>query len=271
MRLFFAILLLSTVTTLQGQGFGIDLQKEQQLYRATKQVNQFFRRFNAEETPRGDRLYEGDAYYHNADFRRRFLDMLIGSKVDKNLKSSFISDLTRHNDVFLDFHKDGWFAEVKASFNYFGKEESYILFLSIQHELVGSKWVISNVYNRTLYHLFDTDTAVWNKFIHPMSHELDFMNLKKVFDEGNLTPYLKRDFQPDYLSILAYEHKRGNLVFNTIQDVKFHFFQIPGWYFEINNVAQDKEESGWMITRLMQVEGNEGEAYLKLIIRDEDR
>jgi len=253
-----------------GQSFGIDLSKEQELYKATKQVNQFFRRFNAEETPKGDRLYEGDAGYHNPDHRKRYLDMLITNTVNKDIRTEFISEVARRTQFYLDFHTKGWFAEVKTTFTFRGKTETFTLFLSIQEEEVGSKWVITNVYNASLYRLFDEDTAVWNKFIHPMSHELDFMNLNKVFREGNLTPYLKRDFQPDYLTILAYEHKLGNLKFETVSDVKFHFLQVTDWYFEVNNIPRDGNRSGWMITKLLKVPEADKEAYSKMIFRDKD-
>lgn len=254
-----------------AQQFGVDLEKEKELYKATKQVGQFFHRFNAEENPRGERMYEGDTHYRDAEYRRRYLDMMMDDKIDKNLKSEFITEITKKSPFFIDFHKPGWFAEVKASFTYYGKQEDFTLFLTIQQELVGSKWVITNLYNKELYKLFEADTGIWNKFIHPMSHELDFMNLGKVFKEQDITPYLKREFQPDYLTILAYEHKRGNLKFETITHVKFHFLQVPEWYFEINNVYKDPDHSGWMITQLMKISDTEKEAYIKLIIRDKDQ
>jgi hypothetical protein len=253
----------------QAQDFGVDLNKEKELYRATKQVNQFFHRFNAEEDPKGERLYEGDPDFHNAEFRKKYLDLLFHTSVDKNLKAEFITDVIKKNQYYLVFHKTGWFAEVKTKVSYHGRPEVLTLFLSLQEELVGSKWVITNMYNASIYHLFDVDTVVWNKFIHPMSHELDFMNLNKVFQDGDLVPYLKRDFQPDYLTILAYEHKLGNLDFQTVSDVKFHFLQIPGWYFEIRNI-QGSVTTGWMITKLLKIADTDKEAYSKLIFRDQD-
>lgn len=264
------ILFLFTFYELSAQQFGLDLNKENELQKATKQVGQFFHRFNAEENPKGERIYEGDPLFRNSDIRKRYLEMLISTNIEKTIKNDFISDVTKKFPFFIDFHKPGWFAEVKASFDLDEKKELINLFLSIQHELIGSKWVITNIFSSSFYNYLTIDTNSWNKFIHPMSHELDFMNLNKIFQEDNITPYLKRDFQPDYLTIMAYEHKKGNLKFQSIENVKFHFLQVPDWYFEINNLNPEKGHSGWMITRLMRMNDSEKDAYFKLIVRDKD-
>jgi hypothetical protein len=45
---------------------------------STKQVNQFFRRFNGEESTKGERYYEGDKDYRNPALRR---DILMSSSI----------------------------------------------------------------------------------------------------------------------------------------------------------------------------------------------
>ena len=88
-----------------------------------------------------------------------------------------------------------------------------------------------------------------------MSHELEFMNLQRVFQDNrkNVASYTSRDFEPDPLSLFLYEVKKGNLLFKTIQKVKFHFFQIENWYFEISYVNRTGNNTGWLISSLEKV------------------
>src|SRR5438034_1259030 len=49
---------------------------ESKLYAQTKQVNQFFRRFNGEEDEKGERYHPNDKQYHNAKLRKKYLGIL---------------------------------------------------------------------------------------------------------------------------------------------------------------------------------------------------
>ncbi len=64
-------------------------------------------------------------------------------------------------------------------------------------------------------------------FLHPLSHELDFMNLDKVFDSQEyIGDYFFQGFQVDKLSIFLYEIRTNKLRFKQVTNVKFHFFPI---------------------------------------------
>ena len=72
-----------------------------------------------------------------------------------NLKNYFIDDVTNSNQpIYLNFLDSDWYAEVSATFTVNGIDEKIILFLTIEQENLGSKWVLSNVYYRNLYKLF---------------------------------------------------------------------------------------------------------------------
>ena len=61
-----------------------------------------------------------------------------------------------------------------------------------------------------------------------MSHELDFMNLHKALERPErIQYYASTEYQPDFLTLFFYQTKIGQLKFKQINDVKFHFFQIP--------------------------------------------
>src|SRR3954465_1349532 len=84
---------------------------ETKLYAQTKQVNQFFRRFNGEENEKGDRYYPDDKQYRNNKLRKKYIGMLFdGSNANfsNDLKVQFAKDvLDKDKPGVLDFHAPG--------------------------------------------------------------------------------------------------------------------------------------------------------------------
>jgi hypothetical protein len=236
----------------------------------TKQVNQFFRRFNGEEDVEGNRLYEGDREFRSVRLRREYLKILFDEQsksISPDLMKEFMSFVSDKKDPhFLEFHGHDWTAQVDVEFQYEGKTQNGIIFMKLEQAGLGYKWVIDNVYFKPFEEFFLTDTAYTKKFLHPMSHEIEFMNLRKIFeDKDSLQQYFIRGYKPDQMSLFLYEAGKGNLKFITVRDVKFHFFQIPGWYFELSFVNRGGYNSGWMITNLVRYKPGE-EAMLRAYI-----
>jgi hypothetical protein len=245
-----------------AQGGSLTSEDESALYASTKLVNQFFRRFNGEEDEKGDRYYEGDRNYRQAKLRQKYLGILFDESnrnISDDLKKQFVAQVTEKKDQeFLDFHGSDFFSEVNAVFEYKGKESNVILMMILQQERLGYEWVIDDVDFRPFKEQFAKDTTDTKKFIHPMSHELDFMTLRKAL-QGNDKPedYTPHEYKPDFVTLFLYELKNKNLTFETVQNVKFHFFQIDGWYFEISNFNRSGYNTGWLISNLVKL--NPGE------------
>ena len=133
-----------------SQSLGDFQYDESELYAETKQVNQFFRRFNGEEDKHGERLYEKDKDFRSYKLRKKYLPGLF------NLENSILIDaakekftnlvLDKEDPVYLDFHGGAWLCELKTIFKFKGVEDELTLFLVLQEEEVGSKWVIDGVY-----------------------------------------------------------------------------------------------------------------------------
>ena len=91
-------------------------------YAQTKQVNQFFLRFNGEEDIQGKRFYPGNQGYRDLKARKSYLNILFDNSsavIGSDVKFVFIDDaLNKKNPAFLDFYAKGWFAEVTATFTY---------------------------------------------------------------------------------------------------------------------------------------------------------
>ncbi len=257
--------------TAQAQVVNEYLGDESMLYAETKQMNQFFRRFNGEEDEQGKRYYPRDRMYRDPSLREKYLNMLFDSqnkKLSGQLKSEFVKDVNdKENPEFLDFHGGEWFAEVKAKFRYKGKEENAILFLKLERAPNGgSKWIFTRIHFQPYTKFFEIDTTSQRKFLHPLSHELDFMNLRKAFrDKDEVQEYTAREYHPDFLSIFLYDIKNSNISFVTVSEVKFHFFQIDGWYFQISRHNRKGYNTGWLISDLMKVTPNDKDLLTRYI------
>jgi hypothetical protein len=275
-KLVFAILIAS-ISVVSGQGIGSPgtIKDDGRFAASTKQVNQFFRRFNAEESVDGTvRLYPGDPDYHNVLLRQGFIQILFDnqtSSISKELKDSFTKTvLSPVYPQYINFHQEGWIAEVEAEFTFKGKRESTTLILKLQPERMGYEWVIDAVIFPPFKNIFNKPVGAEKDFLHPLSHELDFMNLRKAFQDSNLPEaFTETSFKPDYLTLFLYELKQNNIRFETVKDVKFHFFQIDGWYFEVNQFNRPGFNTGWLISNLVKLNIGDKETILKYIYDQE--
>lgn len=236
----------------------------------TKQVNQFFLRFNGEEDTRGNRLYAGDPAYHDLKTRKKYLEILFDNSnpmINDDAKFVFINDaLNKKDPAFLNFYGNGWFAELSTTFMYKKERVSLIIFMKLEKQLQGYKWVFSNVYFDRFESWFThvDDTLNTSRIIHPMSHELDFMNIHKVFKEPDKVDYyLQRHYRPDMVSLFIMEVRNGNLSFVSVNNTKFHIFQVPNWYFEISWFNRNSSNSGWLISNLLRVNEQEKKELMR--------
>ncbi len=243
-----------------------DMADESKLYAESKQVNQFFRRFNGEEDEKGNRYYPSDKLYHNVKLRKKYFSILFdesNKSMSVSLKAEFARQVLDKNEPsLLDFHGPNWFSEVKAIFTLNGKDQPVTLFMELEKNHLGYKWVIRKVNADLFKPYFYRDTTKVGRFLHPLSHELDFMNLRKAFaNQDSVSQFTVRSFEPDHLSVFLYEIKKGNLKYKSVSEVKFHFFQLDGWYFELAEFNRPGYNTGWLISNLMKV-NNDAEKNL---------
>ena len=240
-----------------AQTIGDFKMDETELYAMTKQMGQFMRRFNYEEDQFGERLNPKDPRYHNKEMRRQSLPILFDQEKygkQTELQRYFIEDVTKDDSTFMTFLGGRWYSEVSCTFKYNGKPVSVILFLAVEKEGLGSKWVLTNVYFSEFNKLFPNGEIAEREkhFLHPMSHELDFMNIYKAFQDPNVIEYYaSKEFQPDYLTLFFYEIKKGRLVFQHVDSVKFHVLQIKDWYFEVSWFNRSGLNSGWLMSNVI--------------------
>jgi hypothetical protein len=272
-RLFVIISLLSTPLWAQ---LSDDLDDESKLYAESKQVNQFFRRFNGEEDEKGKRYNPDDKQYRSPKLRKRYLAMLFDDSntgMNSTLKADFVkSVLDKNESSILDFHGENWLSEVQATFILKGKPQSVTLFMKLEKAQLGYKWVIEKVDMGYFDSYFKRDTARVGQFIHPLSHELDFMTLRKAFAySDSVSQFTMKSFTPNHLSLFLYEMKNGNLKFSYVNQVKFHFFQIEGWYFELNQFNRAGYNTGWLISNVVKLNSESDKNILRRYLYHENR
>lgn len=271
-KLLFLILLTTQISLLfcQKTIYHSKEEEEEILNAKTKQVGQFIRRFNHDEDEKGNRLNNDDKKYRNTKYRKDFIAHLFDKQsttISVGLRNEFIDQVTNKNKPkFLDFHGGEWYAEVAADFTHFGKTVNILLFLKLEKENGGHKWVLSNVYYSYFNSFFDKKPTENTPFLHPLSHELGFMNMRKAFENVDIIEYFgEKEYKPDYLTLFFYEIKKSNLKFETVTNVKFHFLQIDNWYFELQDFNRYDHNSGWLISNLMKITDEDKKQFINLI------
>jgi len=262
-------LTLAFVWPVAGQTIGDFKMDETELYAMTKQMGQFMRRFNYEEDQFGEKLNPKDPRYRSNEMRRKSLPILFDQEkygTQTDLQRYFIEDVTKGDSTYMTFLGGRWYSEVSCTFRYNGKLVNISLILAVEKEGLGSKWVLTNVYFPEFNKLFPVGEIAEREkhFLHPMSHELDFMNIYKAFQNPEVIEYYaSKEFQPDYLTLFFYEIKQGKLVFQHIDSVKFHVFQIKDWYFEVSWFNRSGLNSGWLMSNVIYMPEKEKTNLIK--------
>src|SRR5260221_4817682 len=253
-----------------------DMGDESRLYAESKQVNQFFRRFNGEEDEKGNRYYPADKQYRSVKLRKKYLGELFNESktgISRSIQKDFAENiLDKPETSILDFHGGNWFAEVHTLFKMNGSDQHITLYMELDKNHLGYIWVIHKVYADLLKPYYVRDTSKIGRFLHPMSHELDFMNLRKAFaNSDSISQFTVKNFEPDHLSVLLYEAKKGNLKFKSVEEVKFHFFQIKGWYFELSDFNRSGYNTGWLISNLVKLKSDTEKELIKRYLYNETK
>ena len=89
---------IAIISNVPGQGIGSPgtIKDDGRFAASTKQLNQFFRRFNGEESIDGTtRFYPGDSLYRNTNLRKGFINILFDNQtsgISQDLKNQFLQN-----------------------------------------------------------------------------------------------------------------------------------------------------------------------------------
>jgi hypothetical protein len=263
---FILILSLSFSSSANSQVYSMH---EENFAYEVKQIDEFFERFNNEGTLIKDYIFNN---YDRLELSREDLLKSLFNLKSKHLqKEMVVCFINRINDpespVTLNFYDDDWYARLKCSVVYEKEVRDLFLLLRIQQEENGgSKWVVHQVYADFLNIPDGNDRKA---FLNPMSHATDFMGLNKAFeDPQNLKAYLSSGFQDDQLSKFAIEMQNNKIAFKQVEDISYHFLQVDGWIFSVENFQRPEKNAGWLISRLMQADAAEKKEYKQHLLRE---
>ena len=100
-------------------------------------------------------------------------------------------------------------------------------------------------------------------FLNPVSHGTDFVNLRMLFnsDKEYLGGFLHEGFEFDELTLFVHELEKGNISLLKINEINYHFLQVPGWGFTVNKYMRDTSNSGWLISSLNRMTDRQKQIY----------
>ena len=239
-------------------------QQEQRFALQVKQVDEFIERFNGDSSTL---LVK----YQNEHFSDRPLDRIALIKTLFNQQNprwdyveveDFIDAVTGGAyPVHLDFFDADWYARLNCQVKYKGLTHSIVLTLKVQKEANNaSKWVISGVNAGFLK--FNSGKHQ-DLFLNPVSHGTDFINLRMFFnsDKKYLGGFLHDEFENDELTLFVHELRKGNITLVKINEINYHFLQVPGWGFTVNKFQRDASNSGWLISSLNRMTEQQKQIY----------
>ena len=246
-------------------------------------IDDFFDRFNLEpNTPAFQYLQEN---YPDFKFDRKTIIFSLfdqgNRSLDANIINEFATQFESDSATKIRFELPGWYSVLHCLVKIKNKLHKLDLIMEIdsvhlRSGSIGYKWSIRSVkapYIHTRDSLSKKDsTAIYkasSDFLHPMSHALNFLNIKNIFRKGMTRSYFAKEADSPDLDSLVSLIDKSQLKYVQLESVSYHIFQLPGWIVEVNNFDRLTRNSGWLISKLLSADENEKKKYMlsKLNIR----
>jgi hypothetical protein len=244
-----------------------------------KQIDEFMDRFNnADYTP--IRQYVKDQYKIEDVSRTDVLRSLFNLEKKQWNKPDIVRFLSQVSDSlpppYLDFYDIDWYAELRCRGMQHGKQVFFTLVLSIDldEDTGGSRWIINSVNADFLPQAtpeglaFAVDeTYDASKALQPTSFGTDFMNLVSALkDTAHLESYVVRGAVDQPLTAFLNQLYRRELTFRQVDHIVYHFLQVDGWVFQVQDFHRATTNSGWLINDLLPVSEVQKNAYRKNVL-----
>lgn len=252
-----------------------DRQAEERFAFQVKTIDEFMERFNDSESTLLRKYLDVSRPGVIKSDRIRMLKALFEKKsfVKDSLKTAFVASVCDSlNPQFLNFFQKNWYAQAQCLFQDGARNKYITLVLKVLRTANGgSKWVIAGAseygiskQNKSTVRMTGGDTR---KGLNPYSHVMDFTELEDALeDKINIESYLDEGFltlknQPIIEAILS-----GKIRFNYVQEITYHFLQIDGWIFSVQNFKRMTRQSGWLITQLQPADNEEKDFYKQAVL-----
>lgn len=244
-----------------------------------KQIDEFMDRFNnTDYTP--IRQYVKDQYNINDVSRTDVLRSLFNLEKKNWNKENIVRFLSEVSDTlpppYLDFYDADWYAELRCQGVQNGHKVPFTLVLSIELDETtgGSRWIINSVdadflptaTGERLAFAVD-ETYDVTKTLQPTSFGTDFMNLVDALkDTAHLESYVLRGAVDQPLTAFLNQLYRRELTFRQVDHIVYHFLQVDGWVFQVQDFHRATTNSGWLINDLLLLTETEKQNYRKNLL-----
>lgn len=232
----------------------ISQAEEERYLLEVKQVDEFIERFNYDHSTLVIR-YLHERFPGQSLSRKELVLSLFNygyAHWDTVMVRAFVNRVTQAQDpVYLSFYDEDWYAELVCDVMYRDVPRKATLVMQIQQDKQGgASWVIRAVKANFLDELPDASSED-QVVLNPMSHGTDFMGLRRALsDPDQLRNIVFSGYMPESMSLFMHELRNGNLVFRQVNDITYHFLQVPGWVFRLRRYLRPTHNSGWLIDEL---------------------
>lgn len=228
-----------------------------------KLVSEFMQRFNGEKN---NPYIDTDA----AGVEKNNLcqlfdgDYILRNGKEAESKVFQFMDSVLENNVKIHYSDAQWYAKVKCTGSFRGKEVVFLMYLTVEPR--GNdmyKWVISDVEGK----IFDlAPSRVSDKImLLPNEHESNFMRLNSITSEKDdyITLYSSCCSSHNRLTVFNTLVYYGYLDIEYVSDIEYTFLQVPGYVFTIREYERESTNSGWLISEWSEIAPKEKDALLQ--------
>ncbi|MBP3788600.1 MAG: hypothetical protein J6I52_03180 [Prevotella sp.] len=229
---------------------------ETELQFKVKQIDEFFRRFNFEETYDGSKAVDkNDSSY--TDMRLKNMATLFNLekfKGENDILDSTALSLCNHvmeHNKKIDYKDSTWTAEAMCAITY--NQKKYPLSIYLKPEQIKGdyyKWVIMDVSSP----LFNEPQICSDDslFLSPAEHGISFITIPEMINKHikGVRTLSSRMYKYSSLSVFNFLVSHNLLKLSLINSVKFHF-KIDNYSFIVERLEKENTyNKGWLINHI---------------------
>lgn len=260
---FFIILFISGFTKISAQIYFPDISLSHNFQCQIKSLDEFQARFNGIESNLDildDSLSRRNNLLALFDFDMK-PNGLTTEELAKNV-NSFVDSVLNKNIAFH-ISDAGLLAEClcRITYNGYAKKITLLFQRETTQDKQRHRWGIIGVKGLPEAGIINLKRYYT---ISPVEHEIHFMGLIDLFNENSshAMGYRSQQTRIDQLSVFLTLVQTGNIKFDLVEKQIFHYIDVPGYVFTIEEITRNTTNSGWLISSLIPCSENDKLKYL---------
>ena len=231
------------------------------------QIDEFIKRFNG-ESEIVQQKRKRNSFVKPPTRKDLILSLFDRSvAIDTQELRSFVASINEPKEQkYISFYDDNWYAKLDCKILYLGKPETVTLTLKVESdENFSSKWVIRGIDAEFLRLNISEDESL---FLHPASEGTNFINIRELFsaDKRKVKGFLYQNFHEGKIALFLNELIEGNIEYEYIEQITYHFLQVDNWAFMVHSVSRPEPNSGWLISDIVKLTPEQKMSYKKSIL-----